>query len=54
MIRFVREVSRRSYYSKSRYFYRIIRLTIPKKFHEKVEEWLGKDLEVDLIELGSK
>jgi len=52
MTRIQRRLVKKRYYGKAMYQYPVYSFNIPKEFHELLEPFLGKDLQVD-VERGS-
>lgn len=48
MARIQRRLVKKRYYGKAVYQYPVYSFNIPKKFHELLELFLGKDLQVDV------
>jgi len=48
MARIQRRLVKKRYYGKALYQYPVYSFNIPKKFHELLELFLGKDLQVDV------
>ena len=48
MVRIQKRLVKKRYYGKSLYQYAVYSLNIPKKFHELLQTFLDKDLDVDV------
>ena len=48
MVRIQRRLVKKRYYGKSQYEYTVYSLNIPKEFHEALQPFLGKGLDVDV------
>ena len=48
MVRIQKRLVKKRYYSKALYQYAVYSLNIPKKFHEFLQTFLDKDLDVDV------
>jgi len=48
MVRLHKRLVKKKYYGKSTYAYEVISLNIPREFHELLQPFLEKDLNVDV------
>jgi len=48
MVRIQKRLVKKRYYGKSVYQYRVYSLNIPKKFHELLQTFLDKDLDMEV------
>ena len=48
MVKIQKRLVKKRYYGKAEYQYPVYSLTIPKKFHDKLQPFIGEDLEANV------